>query len=110
MKKKTKKESEKVIIKNEVITEQVEEVKAEEVDQPKDPKIELLEEFAMFCRTNITNRMRTNEANGRIILNYFNKYTNRAERYTNCTSCIAPKFNWLLAECKKKGVVVWTGK
>lgn len=82
------------------------EVKEEKKEEQVDEKTKVLLSFKNFMETSVKNTYRTSSENGYRILEFYNKYTGRQERWTGCASCVSGKFHFLLGECKKKNITI----
>ena len=97
---KKKKQTEQPVIEKQ--EEKKEELKQEELDE----KTKILLSFKNFMETTVKTAFRTSTDNGYRILEYYNKYTGRQERWTGCASCVSGKFQYLLSECKRKNISI----
>lgn len=105
---KKKKQTEHSVIENqeEKKEEQIEEKKEEQIEEQIDEKTRILLSFKNFMETTVKTTFRTSSDNGYRILEYYNKYTGRQERWTGCASCISGKFQYMLGECKRKNISI----
>lgn len=91
------------------VTEKQEEKQEERIEEKKeelDEKTKILLSFKNFMETTVKTTFRTSTDNGYRILEYYNKYTGRQERWTGCASCVSGKFQYLLGECKRKNITI----
>lgn len=84
------------------VIEKQEEQQEEQIDE----KTRILLSFKNFMETTVKSAYKTSSDNGYRILEYYNKYTGRQERWTGCASCISGKFQYLLGECKRKNISI----
>lgn len=82
------------------------EVKEEKQEEQIDEKTRILLSFKNFMETNVKTTFRTSTDNGQRILEYYNRYTGRKERWTGCASCVSGKFHYLLGECKRRNISI----
>lgn len=102
-------------IESEPTTEMLEDVKVEaaecnetpksESEPPaRNPKIEILEQFADLWQRECKGRSVARIEVGKQIWELFNNYVGRKDRFNGCASCLPPKIQFLKKECQANNI------
>lgn len=96
-------ENKEVEVINEVVTDNLEEVKEEVVvEEPKDPKQIIMEDFISFYNASVRGKSHVSGEVGRQIVDFFNQYTDSRVVYKPCGSCVNSKITYMLKMAKQK--------
>lgn len=91
-------ENKEVEVINEVVTDNVEEVK----EEPKDPKQIIMEDFITFYNASVRGKSHVSGEIGKQIIDFFNQYTDSKVVYRPCGSCVNTKITYMLKMAKQK--------
>lgn len=94
---KSKKKNEE-LVENQPIVEQI-------IEEPIDPKKQILIEYADFWNSNeLSRKAAVRMEVGRQIWDFWQRYTERRASFNGCGSCIPPKVKYLAKECERYGI------
>lgn len=108
---KSKKNKEELVENQPIVEETVEEQIVDDrqsesiIEEPIDPKKQILIEYADFWNSNELSRRATVRMElGRQIWDFWQRYTERNAPFSGCSSCVPPKVKYLAKECERHGV------
>lgn len=80
--------------------------KPKEEPAPVDPKVAILNEFAELMRVHGKHGL-VDVAIGEQLWRLWQKFTGRTDRFRKCSSCLVPKVQRLIRECKAHNISIF---